>query len=87
MEKFYTELAEKSKKKQELIKLGILAMAKATEVDIDGLRSAIEMLDDEKHNQIMAEKSLAEIIEKQDVKERAKKLLGSGSSKQGASNE
>ena len=55
MEKYYVELVEKSKKKQKLIELGILAMTRADEVHIDDLRSAIEVLDDEKRVQKLAE--------------------------------
>ena len=58
MEKYYVELVEKSKKKQKLIELGILAMIRADEVHIDDLRSAIEVLDDEKRVQKLAEQSL-----------------------------
>ncbi len=86
MEKYYAELAEKSKKKQKLIELGILAMTRADEVHIDDLRSAIEVLDDEKRVQKLAEQSLEEIRVAENSKDRAKRILGLNA-KQGDVNE
>ena len=86
MEKYYVELVEKSKKKQKLIELGILAMTRADEVYIDDLRSAIEVLDDEKRVQKLAEQSLEELRAAENSKDRAKRILGLDS-KQGDVNE